>query len=264
MPNPSFSGRNRRVPFFAINCWIILLGLATTNCASTTTRTYEGGASNRAAARSGSSVTVRQSDPDEDCREVGPIEATDGQGCGLFGARGTYDGAYSELKRLAAIRGADFVRIDEQVEPHQLHDACYNNEFTIRGVAFRCRERKPREPIELPSTQCLTSEQVAERAADLDTRREIGRISTERYERERAALAERKCEESEIPDAAPTAGPAQGATEDASDEVEADSPESPPVGRTEERLRELEQLREKGLITDEEYEAKREEILDEL
>jgi Domain of unknown function (DUF4156) len=82
------------------------------------------------------SVTVRKSDPPPEAKEVGPIESEHGNGCGLYGKKGTYEGAMNGLKEKAAARGADFVSLISVTEPHSEH-GCFDQRFVLRGMAYK-------------------------------------------------------------------------------------------------------------------------------
>jgi hypothetical protein len=85
-------------------------------------------------------VVVHKGDAPADAVEVGPVEATDGNGCGAFGTRGTYAGAYIQMRNAAYQLGANFVRIDSIEQPHMDPNpraSCFHNEFTLLGVAFK-------------------------------------------------------------------------------------------------------------------------------
>jgi len=90
-----------------------------------------------AAARGSETVQVRKGDPPDGYIEVGAISATNGNGCGGFGARGTHEGAMAELKNQAVRMKADYVRLDIAVEPHDVPGGCFDNDYVLRGVAFR-------------------------------------------------------------------------------------------------------------------------------
>ena len=87
----------------------------------------------------GMKVKVVKQDPSSTlCSEIGPVEAKDGDGCGLLGSQGSYAGAYNNLRNMAGEMGANLVRMDSQVPPHQIQ-GCYVNEFVIRGTAYDCK-----------------------------------------------------------------------------------------------------------------------------
>ena len=58
-----------------------------------------------------SDVRTGKADPSENAKELGPVTGTNGAGCGLYGYRGTYERAYSQLKNNAAALGANYVQI---------------------------------------------------------------------------------------------------------------------------------------------------------
>jgi hypothetical protein len=74
--------------------------------------------------------------PLEPYQEMGAITASHGGGCGGFGTRGNYEGAYTLLRNKAATLGADYVRILRVTEPHAV-GICFRNEYTIDGIAYR-------------------------------------------------------------------------------------------------------------------------------
>jgi hypothetical protein len=95
------------------------------------------GASTQQLTPAGQQVQVTKAEPPPGCMEVGPVEAKSGGGCGIYGAKGTYEDAYNILRNKAAQMGATHVRMDAQVPPHN-EGGCYNLAFVIRGVAYRC------------------------------------------------------------------------------------------------------------------------------
>jgi hypothetical protein len=84
-----------------------------------------------------STVRVGKSDPPLACQDLGPIEAVHGSGCGGFGARGDYHGAYNVLRNQAAGTGGNYVRMDVQLAPHSEH-GCFDNRYVIRGIVYAC------------------------------------------------------------------------------------------------------------------------------
>lgn len=83
----------------------------------------------------GKQVRTGKGDPPSELDELGPIEAVNGHGCGGFGARGTFEGAVTELRNKAASLGATYVQIFTFTEPHHA-PGCYVNAFVIRGTAY--------------------------------------------------------------------------------------------------------------------------------
>jgi hypothetical protein len=69
-------------------------------------------------------------------RELGPIEAVHGSGCGALGTRGTFEGANAMLRNQAAIMGATYVQVFMFTEPHDA-GGCYDDRFVIRGMAYQ-------------------------------------------------------------------------------------------------------------------------------
>lgn len=83
----------------------------------------------------GQLVTVAETDPPAACDELGPVEGKHGTQCNAFGRTGTRDGAVAVLRNAAGSRGANYVRIDRELQPDVPRDNCL---FTLRGTAFRC------------------------------------------------------------------------------------------------------------------------------
>jgi len=84
-------------------------------------------------------VRTGKADPGEGYQELGPVTATHGGGCGMFGHQGSYEGAYALLKNKATMMGADYVQIYQIVEPHPEIGCGMNKGFTLRGTAYRQR-----------------------------------------------------------------------------------------------------------------------------
>ena len=84
----------------------------------------------------GQAVTTGKADPPFGTPQIGPIEGSNGSGCGAFGTVGTFEGAMIDLKNRAAAMGANYVQIFTFTEPHH-GGGCYVDAFVIRGLAFR-------------------------------------------------------------------------------------------------------------------------------
>src|SRR5262249_38183364 len=68
--------------------------------------------------------------------QLGAITAKHGGGCGLYGARGNLEGAYTILRNRAAQLGANYVQVLRITEPH-LEPFCFNQGYVIDGLAYR-------------------------------------------------------------------------------------------------------------------------------
>lgn len=82
-------------------------------------------------------VRVGKSDPDSSHQYVGEITAIDGNGCGAYGRRGTYQGAITNLRNQAYTMGADYVQITNQTAPRRTDNQCFFNEYQLDGTAYR-------------------------------------------------------------------------------------------------------------------------------
>jgi S1-C subfamily serine protease len=81
-------------------------------------------------------IRTGKADPSGNAKELGPVTGANGAGCGLYGYRGTYERAYTQLKNNAAALGADYVQIYSISEPH-LSGGCFVNVFSISGMAYK-------------------------------------------------------------------------------------------------------------------------------
>jgi len=83
----------------------------------------------------GQAVDAGRGPPPLGARNLGPIDASHGRGCGLFAVSGTYAGALARLRNLAGEIGGNYVQIESVIEPHD-DDGCTTGSFAIRGVVF--------------------------------------------------------------------------------------------------------------------------------
>jgi hypothetical protein len=83
----------------------------------------------------GQTVDTGKAAPPLGARNLGPIDASHGSGCGIFAVRGSYEGALAQLRNRAGEIGGNYVQIESVTEPHD--DAgCTTGSFAIRGVVF--------------------------------------------------------------------------------------------------------------------------------
>lgn len=131
----------------------------------------------------GSAVKVGKSDPADNYKEIGPITATDGEGCGGFGYRGTYDRAVTLLKNRAYQMGGDYVQIFTMQEPHSTY-GCFVNTYTISGTLFKRTSDTPSPVLMMEKTEKSTATKLRELKALLDE----GVISKEEFDGQKQRL----------------------------------------------------------------------------
>jgi hypothetical protein len=90
----------------------------------------------------GQTVEAGRGPPPLGARNLGPIDASHGGGCGLLAQRGTYEGALAGLRNLAAEIGGNYVQIESVIEPHD-DSGCTTGGFAIRGVVFFVPQGSP-------------------------------------------------------------------------------------------------------------------------
>lgn len=112
-------------------------------------------------------VKVAKADPANNYKELGPISASDGDGCGGFGFQGTYERAVILLKNKAYEMGGDFVQIYSMVEPH-LVPGCFVNQYTINGTLFKKTADNPSSLQVIDSTPKKGSDKLRELKKLLD------------------------------------------------------------------------------------------------
>lgn len=95
-------------------------------------------------------IKIAKADPADNYTEIGPITASDGSGCGLFGSRGSYDGAIMAIKNAAYEQGGDYVQIVTLTEPH-IRGGCMDNAYVISGTLFKKTSASP-SPISISAT----------------------------------------------------------------------------------------------------------------
>ncbi len=84
-------------------------------------------------------VDVQNVAPSGKYRNLGPITATHGHGCGLFGSRGDFEGAVIILREKAVARGANYVQIIKQ-QGEFIREPCLDRTYIIDGFAYKTSE----------------------------------------------------------------------------------------------------------------------------
>ena len=109
---------------------IIMLSIVTTGCVRhASTSSLEAGAEKI--------KVYRKSDPPSTCVEIRPFSATNGNGCGLLGSMGSFEGAYNTLRNTVIQMGGNAVLIENELPPHAA-PGCYVNTYLINAVAYKC------------------------------------------------------------------------------------------------------------------------------
>jgi hypothetical protein len=80
-------------------------------------------------------VRVESFDPPAGADLAGAIQASDGEGCGIGGTRGSLANATAALKEAAARRGAGFVKLTRVTRPYSGRD-CYHVDYVLEGMAY--------------------------------------------------------------------------------------------------------------------------------
>lgn len=146
-----------------------------------------GCASNKAPTLSSAAKAVRvvKADPDASYQELGPITATDGSGCGLFGTTGTYDNAVFKIKALAEKRGGDYVQIFNLREPY-FRPGCFDNAYVISGTLYK---KTASEIVKAkPKPQTKSDMSVYTKLRELKKLQTEGVITKEEFEAQKALL----------------------------------------------------------------------------
>jgi hypothetical protein len=97
-------------------------------------------------AKSVDPIRVEKDAPPAGATLLQTLTAVDGQGCGISGTRGTYEGAIEKLRARAKAAGADYVQITSVKEPYAEHQ-CTRAVYTVVGSAYRVAAEPPRPVI---------------------------------------------------------------------------------------------------------------------
>lgn len=131
------------------------------------------------------SVKIAKSDPADNYKEIGPITASDGSGCGMFGYLGTYDRAVITLKNIAYRLGGDIVQIFTMKEPH-LRGECFDNTYTISGTLFK---KISDAPSPLPIIE-KSSKSNVDKLRELKSLLDSGVITTDEFNSQKRKILE--------------------------------------------------------------------------
>jgi len=128
-------------------------------------------------------VLVAKSDPGDNYRIVGPVSGIDGEGCGGFGYKGTYERAITSLRNRTHQMGGDYAQIISLSEPHLAGD-CFKNSYTVRATAYRKTRSKP-SPILIEDTG---EEKLTKKLRELKKLHDDGILTSEEYDAQKERL----------------------------------------------------------------------------
>jgi hypothetical protein len=134
-------------------------------------------------------VVVGKNDPTDIFSEVGPVSGYDGNGCGGFGHRGTYERAMIDIKNKASELGGDYVQLFTITEPH-FRPGCFDNEYKLSGTAYKkVRETPSQTPIVKVNTD-ENQKSLSDKLRELLKLKEDGLLSEEEYQTQRNKILE--------------------------------------------------------------------------
>lgn len=80
-------------------------------------------------------VKIYSSDPPENLKVIDEVIVSDGNGCGAYGTRGTFDNARLKLRNRVVKIGGTAARIDVVTQPYN-DGSCLHNEYTLRATVY--------------------------------------------------------------------------------------------------------------------------------
>ena len=126
-------GDGGTVGFVRVVRWLTLFAAIVAGCAPATV------------AKSADPIRVEKEEPPAGATLLQTLTAVDGQGCGITGTRGSYEGAIRKLRAQAKAAGANYVQITSVKEPYAEHQ-CTRAVFTVVGSAYRVAA-EPHRPV---------------------------------------------------------------------------------------------------------------------
>jgi uncharacterized protein DUF4156/putative oligomerization/nucleic acid binding protein len=133
-----------------------------------------------------SSVLVAKSDPGDNYEMLGPVSGVNGEGCGAFGYKGSFERATTKLRNRTYDMGGNYAQIILVTEPHLTGD-CYNNQYVIRATAYKKVRNEP-SPILIRET---SEENLTKKLRELKKLLDDGILSRDEYEKQKTKLLEK-------------------------------------------------------------------------
>jgi len=132
-------------------------------------------------------ITIDEAKPNGYYEVIGAVTGVDGDGCGSFGYKGSYERAVIDLQnKINELHGA-YAQQTSIVKPH-LDGGCFNNEYQIRAVAYRKVQNKPKPVIvHVGNTE---KEVFTKKMRELKSLLDDGILTQKEYEGQKAKLLE--------------------------------------------------------------------------
>ena len=133
-----------------------------------------------------SNVQVAKSDPGDNFEMIGPVSGLDGERCGGFGYRGSYERATTSLRNNTYNMGGNYAQIISLTEPH-LIGSCFDNVFAIRATAYK---KVRNQPSATPIVE-VGEEKMTKKLRELKKLLDDGVLSKEEYEKQKSKLLDK-------------------------------------------------------------------------
>jgi hypothetical protein len=141
-------------------------------------------------------VTVSKAAPTSNYEFINAIESTDGQGCGGFGYRGTYERAIILLRNKAATMEGDYIQVETVQTPHNRPTGnpqmpvCFDNKYTVKGLAYTKTGEYEASVMVTHSnkTEQVNNESLAKKLRDLKSLLDDKIITKEEFEAQKKKI----------------------------------------------------------------------------
>jgi hypothetical protein len=131
-------------------------------------------------------IKVGKSDPDNNFDMIRAVTVYDGEGCGGFGYRGTYERAVTELRNQVFIMGGEYAQIISIREPH-LRGGCFDNVYSITANVYMKASELEAVNVKVE----VQEESFANKLRELKKLLDEGLLSKDEYEKQKAALLQK-------------------------------------------------------------------------
>lgn len=131
-------------------------------------------------------VLVAKADPGDNYEIIGPVSGFDGEGCGGFGYKGSYERATTSLRNRTYSMGGNYAQLISLTEPH-LRGNCFDNKYIIRATAYKKIRSQP-SPIPIVESG---EESLTKKLRELKKLLDDGILTKEEYETQKSKLLEK-------------------------------------------------------------------------